>query len=215
MPEFRLDLQAVASDRWELKEMIDLRGKSPSGRRRPVLREASEPTAGREPKRISLRIRRVRPADVTRVVALDRRVTGLAKTRYWQDVFRRYGKRRPRDRFFLIAEPLGPKSAPRLFGFIIGEVRAWEFGSSPCGWIFALSVEPGARLHGIGEALFNAISAEFSTRRRDEGTYDGRKRWSRSPWCSFVVREWSPGPISSSKWSLADCDRCTDCPYRT
>jgi GNAT superfamily N-acetyltransferase len=155
-------LQAVASDRWELKEMMDSRGKSPSGRRRPVLREASEPTAGREPKRISLRIRRVRPADVTRVVALDRRVTGLAKTRYWQDVFRRYGKRRPRDRFFLIAEPLGPKSAPRLFGLIIGEVRAWEFGSSPCGWIFALSVEPGARLHGIGEALFNAISAEFA-----------------------------------------------------
>lgn len=142
--------------------MMDPRGKPPPGQRRPVLRQASERAAGREPKRISLRIRRVRPADVTRVVALDRRVTGLAKTRYWQDVFRRYGKRRPRDRFFLIAEPVGSKSAPRLFGFIIGEVRAWEFGSSPCGWIFALSVEPGARLHGIGEALFNAISAEFT-----------------------------------------------------
>jgi ribosomal protein S18 acetylase RimI-like enzyme len=142
--------------------MMDSRGKSPSGQRNPVLREASEPAADRDPRRISLRIRRVRPADVTRVVALDKRVTGLAKTRYWQDVFRRYGKRRPRDRFFLIAEPLGPKSAPRLLGFIIGEVRAWEFGSSPCGWIFALSVEPGARMQGIGEALFNEISAEFT-----------------------------------------------------
>jgi ribosomal protein S18 acetylase RimI-like enzyme len=142
--------------------MMDSRGKSPFGQRDSVLRKASAPAAGREPERILLRIRRVRPADVARVVALDRRVTGLAKTRYWQDVFRRYGKRRPRDRFFLIAEPRGSKSAPKLLGFIIGEVRAWEFGSSPCGWIFALSVEPGARLQGIGEALFNTISAEFT-----------------------------------------------------
>jgi GNAT superfamily N-acetyltransferase len=99
------------------------------------------------------------------VVALDRRVTGLAKARYWQDVFARYGRRgrrRLQERFFLIAEPLATtRTAPRLLGFITGEVRAWEFGSRPCGWIFALSVEPDARLQGIGEALFNAISAEF------------------------------------------------------
>ena len=50
---------------------------------------------------------------------------------------------------------------PRLLGFIIGEVRAWEFGSTPCGWVFALSVDPDARLHGAGRALLDAISAEF------------------------------------------------------
>jgi GNAT superfamily N-acetyltransferase len=144
-----------------LKEMTELRGNSPAGRRGTVSREASQRPAGRESRKISLRIRRVRPADVARVVALDRRVTGLAKARYWQDIFKRYGRRRPRDRFFLMAEPLAPKGTSRLLGFIIGEVRAWEFGSRPCGWIFALSVEPGTRLQGIGEALFNAISAEF------------------------------------------------------
>lgn len=143
---------------------MDLRD-SPSGQRNALSGRASERSAAREATRISLRIRRVRPADVVRVVALDRRVTGLAKARYWQDVFARYGRRsrrRPQERFFLIAEPLASR-APRLFGFIIGEVRAWEFGSRPCGWIFALSVEPDARLQGIGEALFNAITTEFKS----------------------------------------------------
>lgn len=109
-----------------------------------------------------LRIRRVRADDISRVVALDKRVTGVAKAPYWRDVFARYGKRRLRERFFLIAEPAARGSPKHLLGFIIGEVRAWEFGSAPCGWIFALSVEQGARLRGVGEALLEAISAEFA-----------------------------------------------------
>jgi GNAT superfamily N-acetyltransferase len=96
------------------------------------------------------------------VSALDRRITGVAKAPYWRDVFARYGKRRLRERFFLVAETTASGSAKPLLGFIIGEVRAWEFGSAPCGWIFALSVEQGVRLHGVGEALLDAISAEFA-----------------------------------------------------
>ncbi len=109
----------------------------------------------------TLRIRRVRADDIQRVAALDKRVTGVGKAPYWRDIFARYGKRRPRDRFFLVAEPAARGPAKHLLGFIIGEVRAWEFGSAPCGWIFALSVEQGARLRGVGEALLEAISAEF------------------------------------------------------
>ena len=106
-------------------------------------------------------VRRVRVTDVPHVIALDERVTGLAKPRYWQDVFGRYGKRRLLERQFLIAEPDEPDVHVPILGFIIGEVRAWEFGSAPCGWVFALSVEPKARLQGIGERLFEAISNEF------------------------------------------------------
>ena len=113
-------------------------------------------------KREALRIRRVRADDMGRVTALDKRVTGVGKAAYWRDIFAGYGKRRPRERFFLIAEPVTHGSAKELFGFIIGEVRAWEFGSAPCGWIFALAVEQGARLRGVGEALLEAISVEFA-----------------------------------------------------
>ena len=108
-----------------------------------------------------MRVRRVRAADMANVIALDAHVTKLPKPDYWTDVFRRYGKQRLHERFFLVAENRADPKNPRLLGFIIGEVRAWEFGSTPCGWVFALSVEPDMRLHGTGSALLDAMSAEF------------------------------------------------------
>jgi GNAT superfamily N-acetyltransferase len=108
--------------------------------------------------RPSCRIRRVRSADLAGIIALDEVVTGLAKHDYWRDILEQYGGARQKNRFFLIAQPL---EQDKVIGFIIGEVRAWEFGSAPCGWVFALSVESAARLHGVGEALFEAISTEF------------------------------------------------------
>ena len=109
----------------------------------------------------AVRVRRVKAADIAHVVALDTRVTKIAKAEYWNDIFSRYGKQQNRQRFFLVAESGAGRSGSEFLGFIIGEVRAWEFGSSPCGWVFALSVEPKARLHGIGSALLEAIAGEF------------------------------------------------------
>ncbi len=102
---------------------------------------------------------RIRPAqldDVPAVIALDEEVTGLAKPGYWGDMFERFGDRRRGQRFFLVAEREG-----RVEGFVIGETRAWEFGSPPCGWIFAIQVRPKGRLKGVGTQLFNAICDRF------------------------------------------------------
>ena len=63
---------------------------------------------------------------------------------------------------FLVAELSGAEGPAPILGFIVGEVRAWEFGSAPCGWVLALSVEPRARLRGTGQALFEALSVEFN-----------------------------------------------------
>jgi GNAT superfamily N-acetyltransferase len=120
---------------------------------------ANDPKARAERTSAALRVRRVQVADISQVIALDTRVTKIAKPEYWSDIYRRYGKRRLHDRFFLIAQNRLDRT--RVLGFIIGEIRAWEFGSTPCGWVFALSVEPDMRLHGIGEALLEAISGEF------------------------------------------------------
>jgi ribosomal protein S18 acetylase RimI-like enzyme len=109
----------------------------------------------------AVRVRRVQAVDIPYVIGLDTRVTKLAKAEYWNDVFVRYGKRRLHERFFLVAESRGNKADPHVLGFIIGEIRAWEFGSTPCGWVFALSVEPEARLQSVATDLFEAISHEF------------------------------------------------------
>jgi GNAT superfamily N-acetyltransferase len=109
----------------------------------------------------AIQVRRVQAADIPQIIALDAQVTKLPKADYWDDVFSRYGKRRPHERFFLVAELPAEGVRPRVVGFIIGEIRAWEFGSTPCGWIFALSVEPEMRLRNIGTALFEAIAGKF------------------------------------------------------
>jgi GNAT superfamily N-acetyltransferase len=114
-------------------------------KRKPSRAAAADP----EPRS---RIRHAVAADLPSIIALDEEVTGLAKPDYWHDLYDRYGPRRHHERFFLIAE-----TEERIEGFVIGEIRAWEFGSPPCGWIFAIQVRPKARLKGGGTRLFNAI----------------------------------------------------------
>lgn len=109
----------------------------------------------------AVRVRRVCAADMPAVIALDTRVTKLAKADYWNDIFRRFGREHSQEGFFLVAENNAERTPPSLLGFIIGEVRAWEFGSRPCGWVFALSVDPDKRLRGTGSALIEAIAHEF------------------------------------------------------
>lgn len=96
-------------------------------------------------------IRPVKPADISGVIAIDTEVTGIEKADYWQELFGHYGSKR-HQRFFLVAEVGGA-----IYGFIIGEVRDWEFGAPSCGWIFGMGVSSTNRLHGIGSALLGAL----------------------------------------------------------
>ena len=102
------------------------------------------------------RVRNVRSGDLEQVAAIDLQITRLPKPGYWGQIYRRYGTGRRQQRFFLVAEAGG-----RVEGFAIGEVRDWEFGSPRCGWVFAISVRPGARLAGIGSRLLEAICKGF------------------------------------------------------
>jgi GNAT superfamily N-acetyltransferase len=98
----------------------------------------------------------VRLGDLDRIIAIDATVTGLEKQNYWRSVYRRYGAAGPDGRQFLVADATG-----HVVGFVIGEVRDWEFGSEPCGWVFGIDVEPASRLAGIGARLLEAICASF------------------------------------------------------
>ena len=100
----------------------------------------------------------IRPAtrdDIEQIVCLDRDITGVIKPDYWRQQFD-LAQRPESQQYFLVAE-----GQDRFLGFIIGKVRAWEFGSPPCGWIFALNVLPKCRLNGVGSGLFEAVCARF------------------------------------------------------
>lgn len=97
-------------------------------------------------------IRNALPADFEVVIALDLFGDTKEKPAYWRGIFDRYVIAGRDDRIFLVAEIGG-----EVIGFIVGEVRAWEFGSPPCGWVFALSVSPKARERGVGELMLKEL----------------------------------------------------------
>ena len=110
----------------------------------------------RKPRPAAVRVRDAQARDLGAVAAIDLAITRLPKPGYWAQIHRRYGGGRRQQRFFFVAEAAG-----RVEGFVIGEVRDWEFGSPRCGWVFAISVRPRARLAGIGSRLLEAICGGF------------------------------------------------------
>jgi ribosomal protein S18 acetylase RimI-like enzyme len=133
----------MAKIAWQVRTEIFGRDRNGMAKAEPARQETLEPSA--------LIVRAAKDSDVAAVASLDARITGISKPAYWQDMFERYGKRS--NRFFLIADD----GSSGLLGFIIGEVRAWEFGSPPCGWVFALGVDPDRRLRKVGSQLFAAM----------------------------------------------------------
>ena len=94
-------------------------------------------------------INALRAGDVAGVIRLDAQLTGKRKPAYWKGVFGKFvGPRHAETNVGLAARVDG-----RLLGYLLGEVRAFEFGSPPCGWIFAVGVDPAQAHHGIGSAL--------------------------------------------------------------
>jgi ribosomal protein S18 acetylase RimI-like enzyme len=114
-------------------------------------------TGGVKPKLITetISIREIRTDDLDAVVDLDARATGEAKREYWREAFTQYVGQADGSCAF------GAQCGPDLIGYVMGEIRSWEFGSPPCGWIFALNVAPECREDGIGSQLFAAAHAAF------------------------------------------------------
>jgi GNAT superfamily N-acetyltransferase len=117
---------------------------------------APAPITVREPIGAAIDIRPVRRGDLDAVIEIDAMVTGMEKRDYWNSLYQRYADAVATGQHFLVAVTGG-----HVIGFVIGEVRDWEFGSPPCGWVFAIDVRPDARLGGTATQLLQAICAGF------------------------------------------------------
>jgi ribosomal protein S18 acetylase RimI-like enzyme len=105
-------------------------------------------------------IRAVKREDLQAIIKLDQAVTGSEKPDYWLELLSGVNPCRKNDLTFLVAELDG-----RVVGFITGNVRAFEFGSEACGWVFALCVDPDIRVKNVGTRLFDELCKHF----RDAG----------------------------------------------
>jgi ribosomal protein S18 acetylase RimI-like enzyme len=114
--------------------------------------------SGKGEKRRDVVIRRAASSDVSAIVGLDQATTGHSKPDYWRDMLAQFSDERADKRAFLVAEVGG-----RVVGFISGEIRAFEFGAEPCGWVFAVAVDPEIRVNNIGTRLFDEICKIFQS----------------------------------------------------
>ena len=102
-------------------------------------------------------LRPLKAHDLSEVVRIDGLHTGLRKRAYWNRVLERFLKGNGREvRIGLALE--APKG---LAGYLLGEVRAFEFGSEPCGWIFAIGVDPNSERKGVASHLLAEAVARF------------------------------------------------------
>lgn len=107
-------------------------------------------------------VRALRPADLDAVIGLDAELTGVRKDAYWREVLARFlAHRLPADGGGLALGVDREDGAPGLDGYLCGEVRAFEFGSEPCGWIFSLGVRAAATRHGVASALVAGARERF------------------------------------------------------
>jgi GNAT superfamily N-acetyltransferase len=95
---------------------------------------------------------RIRPLvrrDLARVVRIDAIHTGAPQRSYWLRVFREFlAPAAGRNRIALAAE-----IDRDVAGFLLADVRAFEFGSETCGWILEVGVDPKHARLGIASAL--------------------------------------------------------------
>ena len=101
-------------------------------------------------------VRDARRGDLAGIVAVDAAITGEAKPAYWQRILEAYGGA-PKDRVALVAVD----DAGEIVGHLFGEVRAWEFGSAPCGWVFSIGVQPRRARKGTATELCRHALARF------------------------------------------------------
>lgn len=153
------------------------------------------------------RVRRLRSDDLAAVVALDAQLTGEAKPDYWRGVLERFLQEQGCIGLAVVGEDpasgdAGGADEASLKGYLFGELRAFEFGSHACGWIFAVGVRQDAARSGVGSALLSEACRLF----RGLGVESVRTMVPRTdvPFLSFFRRHgFVGGPFVQLERSLA------------
>lgn len=102
-----------------------------------------------------VRIRSLSELDISRVVAIDERLTGIYRPDVWE---RRVGYYIRRDADACpVAEADG-----KVVGFMFSDVRGGEFGlEETSGWIERFGVDPDYQGRSIGRRLFDAVKSHM------------------------------------------------------
>lgn len=99
-------------------------------------------------------IRNMTVRDIDEVLRIDEKITGKPHAAYYESKAASYISRGPE--YCLVAEQRG-----RVVGFVLGDVRGWEFAAELSGWLEIIGVDPEYHNQGVSRALMNELSARF------------------------------------------------------
>ena len=106
----------------------------------------------------AIALRPLNELDLEAITAIDEKISGTYRPEDWERRFGYYVRRDPE--LSLVAETGG-----RVVGFMLGEVRAGEFGlEEPAGWIEVMGVDPAFQGRAVGRQLLAGMLAGFRAR---------------------------------------------------
>lgn len=113
-----------------------------------------------DPTDASIKVRRLRPDDLERTIAIDQAHTGRSRRRFFEK--RLDAARKHPDDFIHV----GVTRDGALAGFAFARVRQGEFGrDEPSAALDLIGVHPGSEEHGLGRVLMQALMQAM----RDKG----------------------------------------------
>src|SRR5689334_6751811 len=103
-----------------------------------------------------LRIRPLDELDLSSIVRIDEKISGIYRPDVWESRVMYYLRRDPDAS--RVAEIDG-----KVVGFMLGDLRAGEFGiEETSGWIERFGIDPEHRGRDLGRQLFDAICRHFA-----------------------------------------------------
>ncbi|MHA2496750.1 MAG: GNAT family N-acetyltransferase [Candidatus Hodarchaeales archaeon] len=104
-----------------------------------------------------IKVRRLSQDDIEDIIRIEKALGGQVSSDLHLSIL---------EYFSSSASPinLGAELDGKLIGFIIGELKSWEFGENkPVGWVKELGVDPAYQGQGVGVALGRELMRYFSS----------------------------------------------------
>jgi ribosomal protein S18 acetylase RimI-like enzyme len=105
----------------------------------------------------AVRIRPLASDDLDDVVRVDAIHTGAEQRPYWVRLFRDFVEPGHESQKVALAAEFNGGFA----GFLLADVRAFEFGSEPCGWIMEVGIDPAFLRLGLASDLLDEAVAQL------------------------------------------------------
>ena len=99
-------------------------------------------------------VRRMTVRDIDEVLRIDEKITGKPHSAYYQSKAAAYIARAPE--YCLVAE-----HRDRVIGFVLGDVRGWEFAAELSGWLEIIGIDPDYHGQGVSRALMDRLCESF------------------------------------------------------